>query len=69
MKDHDKYIKNVIRYYEDGMPIDEAIDKAIAIDYLGEDLIQNAGEDTQTLLGFVKVINNYINLCKNYENS
>lgn len=62
MKNHDKYIKNAMRYYEDGMPIDEAVDKAIAVDLLGEDLIDRIGEDGPAVINFTRIVNNYLNL-------
>lgn len=60
MKNHDIYLENCLEYSSEGMDISSACDKAIAVDYLGEEFINGLGDNTAAVIHFVKIVHNYM---------
>ena len=56
------YLKNVLDFHKEGLSLDDAINKAIAVEYIGRKLVNQLGQDEKQVCQFIKIVNNYINL-------
>ena len=56
------YLKNVLDFHKEGLSLDDAINKAIAVEYIGRKLVKQLGQDEKQVCQFIKIVNNYINL-------
>ena len=61
MDNEKKYIKNFLKYSKE-MDLLSAIDKAIAVDLLGESFIEKLGADQKEVISFAVIVNNYLKL-------
>lgn len=57
-----KYIKNVFKYRKKGASLGEAVDKALAVEIVGERVIKRAGVDSDKVIKFVNIARNYMAL-------
>lgn len=60
MRNREEYLKNTMKYFQEGMDIVSACDRAIAVDYLGEEFINGLGEDAPQVINFINIIQRYV---------
>ena len=65
MRNKEEYLKNFMKYHkEDGLSLDEAIDKAMAVEWVGEKFIEDVGEDAPQVINFINISRKYTVLDK-----
>lgn len=57
-----KYVKNVFKYRKKGASLDDSVDKALAVEIVGEKVIKCAGVDSDKVIKFVNIARNYVAL-------